>query len=55
VYTPTVEEHGWSASHTVVEVVVDDMPFLVDSVTMELSRQIRGKTMISLVERGYRV
>ncbi|MGH2908239.1 MAG: NAD-glutamate dehydrogenase, partial [Solirubrobacteraceae bacterium] len=25
--------------HTVVEVVCDDMPFLVDSVTMELSRQ----------------
>jgi glutamate dehydrogenase len=29
VFTPTVEEHGWSASgHTVVEIVVDDMPFL---------------------------
>ena len=42
VYTPTVDEHGWSASHSVVEVVVDDMPFLVDSVTMELSRQDRG-------------
>ncbi len=42
VFTPTVEEHGWSCSHTVVEVVTDDMPFLVDSVTMELSRQDRG-------------
>jgi glutamate dehydrogenase len=39
VFTPTVAEHGWSAGgHSVVEVVVDDMPFLVDSVTMELSR-----------------
>ncbi|GAA1547380.1 NAD-glutamate dehydrogenase [Nocardioides humi] len=39
VHTPTVAEHGWSAgSHSVVEVVVDDMPFLVDSLTMELSR-----------------
>ena len=37
VFTPTVEEHGWSCSHTVVEVVTDDMPFLVDSVTMELT------------------
>ncbi|HTU29952.1 MAG TPA: NAD-glutamate dehydrogenase [Solirubrobacteraceae bacterium] len=27
------------APHTVVEIVCDDMPFLVDSVTMELSRQ----------------
>ncbi|MBM7786247.1 NAD-glutamate dehydrogenase [Tenggerimyces flavus] len=42
VFTPTVEEHGWSCSHTVVEVVTDDMPFLVDSVTMELSREGRG-------------
>ncbi len=42
VFTPTVEEHGWSCTHTVVEVVTDDMPFLVDSVTMELSRQGRG-------------
>ncbi|GAA2754783.1 NAD-glutamate dehydrogenase [Actinopolymorpha rutila] len=42
VFTPTVEEHGWSCSHTVVEVVTDDMPFLVDSVTMELSRRNHG-------------
>jgi len=42
VMTPTLAEHGWSASgHSVVEVVVDDMPFLVDSLTMELSRQLR--------------
>ena len=39
VFTPTVDEHGWSADgHTVVEVVTDDMPFLVDSVTMVLDR-----------------
>ncbi|MDH6577190.1 NAD-glutamate dehydrogenase [Kitasatospora sp. MAP5-34] len=42
VYTPTVEENGWSCGHTVVEVVTDDMPFLVDSVTNELTRQDRG-------------
>jgi glutamate dehydrogenase len=42
VFTPTVGEHGWSAGgHTVVEVVTDDMPFLVDSVTMELNEQHR--------------
>ena len=42
VFTPTARGHGWSAGgHTVVEVVVDDMPFLVDSLTMELSRQLR--------------
>lgn len=38
-YTPKLDEHGWESGHTVVEIVTDDMPFLVDSVTMELARQ----------------
>ena len=38
VYTPRVEQHGWESSHSVVEIVNDDMPFLVDSVTAELRR-----------------
>lgn len=42
VHTPSVEENGWTCSHSVVEVVTDDMPFLVDSVTNELTRQGRG-------------
>ncbi|MDN3028704.1 NAD-glutamate dehydrogenase [Streptomyces sp. S.PB5] len=42
VLTPTVEENGWQCSHSIVEVVTDDMPFLVDSVTNELTRQGRG-------------
>ncbi len=47
VFTPTVAEHGWSAGgHTVVEVVTDDMPFLVDSVTMELNEQNREVHMV---------
>jgi glutamate dehydrogenase len=38
VFTPSVSGNGWSAGgHTVVEVVTDDMPFLVDSVSMALS------------------
>ncbi len=42
VLTPTLADEGWSAGgHSVVEVVTDDMPFLVDSLTMELSRQLR--------------
>ena len=36
---PPPRTPGWSASgRSVVEVVTDDMPFLVDSVTMELNR-----------------
>ena len=47
VFTPTVSEHGWAANgHTVVEVVTDDMPFLVDSVTMELNEQNRFVHMV---------
>ncbi len=44
VFTPTVPDHGWSAAaHTVVEVVTDDMPFLVDSTTMALAED--GRTV----------
>jgi glutamate dehydrogenase len=39
VYNPRADEHGWSSPHTVIEIVNDDMPFLVDSVTMEVNRQ----------------
>jgi glutamate dehydrogenase len=47
VLSPSLAEHGWSSRHTVIEVVNDDMPFLVDSVTMEISRQ--GLTMQLIV------
>ena len=46
VYTPTVEEDGWSCGHTVIEIVTDDMQFLVDSVISELSRQDRGLHLV---------
>ncbi len=38
VYNPRAEDHGWASAHTVIEIVNDDMPFLVDSVTMEVNR-----------------
>ncbi len=38
VSNPTAEGDGWSSGHTIVQVVTDDMPFLVDSVTGELDR-----------------
>jgi len=46
VYNPDPERDGWSSPHTVVEVVSDDMPFLVDSVTMELGRQGHGIDLV---------
>ncbi|MGH6720450.1 MAG: NAD-glutamate dehydrogenase, partial [Alphaproteobacteria bacterium] len=38
VFNPTIEEHGWLSTHTIVEVVTDDMPFLVDSVVNALNQ-----------------
>jgi glutamate dehydrogenase len=37
-YNPQTERDGWQSTHTVLEIVNDDMPFLVDSVTMEINR-----------------
>lgn len=39
VYNPGFDEHGWHSTHTVVEIVHDDMPFLVDSVSSDLNRR----------------
>jgi glutamate dehydrogenase len=35
-FNPAPETDGWTSAHTIVETVVDDMPFLVDSLTMAL-------------------
>ena len=32
-FNPTCKQHGWESPHTVLQIVNDDMPFLVDSVT----------------------
>ncbi|WP_286238141.1 NAD-glutamate dehydrogenase [Neptuniibacter halophilus] len=37
VYNPDLEQHGWRANHTVIEILQQDMPFLVDSVRMALN------------------
>ncbi|MFN7695654.1 MAG: NAD-glutamate dehydrogenase [Burkholderiales bacterium] len=36
---PNVGEDGWASRHSVLEIVNDDMPFLVDSTTAEINRQ----------------
>ncbi|WP_250440504.1 NAD-glutamate dehydrogenase [Caballeronia sp. AZ1_KS37] len=53
VYNPNLEQHGWHSDHTVVEIVNDDMPFLVDSVTMELNRL--GLALHSAIHPVFRV
>src|SRR5947207_11000213 len=37
-FNPTAEANGWALEHTAIEIVNDDMPFLVDSVSAELHR-----------------
>ena len=39
VLSPSVAEDGWASRHSVIEIVNDDMPFLVDSTTTEINRQ----------------
>src|SRR5580765_143611 len=46
VFNPEVEEHGWTSGHTVVQIVTDDMPFLVDSVSAELQRAGRSVYLV---------
>ena len=38
VFNPEVSKNGWKSSHTIIEVVVNDMPFLVDSLRIALGR-----------------
>ena len=37
VYNPSMAEHGWKSPHTIIEIITDDVPFLVDSVTGNLN------------------
>ncbi len=38
VFNPTLAEDGFVSEHSVIQIVHDDMPFLVDSVTMAVNR-----------------
>ncbi|GAA0396464.1 NAD-glutamate dehydrogenase [Acrocarpospora corrugata] len=46
VFSPMLEDHGWDPGHSVVQIVTDDMPFLLDSVTTELDRHGLGTHLI---------
>ncbi|MDB5871194.1 MAG: NAD-dependent glutamate dehydrogenase, partial [Ramlibacter sp.] len=39
IFGPTQAEDGWSSRHSVIQIVNDDMPFLVDSTSLEINRQ----------------
>jgi glutamate dehydrogenase len=46
VYNPDPDRDGLGSPHTAVEVVSDDMPFLVDSITMALGREGHGIDLV---------
>ncbi|QAX81952.1 NAD-glutamate dehydrogenase [Candidatus Pseudomonas adelgestsugas] len=56
VYNPDYERHGWQSTHTAVEVLHCDLPFLVDSVRTELNRRSYSihtlQTTVFNVRRG---
>src|SRR6202140_2421869 len=68
VFNPTLREHGFTSPHTVIEMVNDDMPFLVDSISLSLTQRALtlhflthpvfavardgAGTLVSLRERG---
>ncbi len=47
VFNPTLAEDGFVSEHTIIQIVHDDMPFLVDSVTMAVNRL--GRTALWIV------
>src|SRR5882757_405653 len=68
VFNPSLREHGFTSPHTVIEMVNDDMPFLVDSIGLALTQRAltlhflthpvfavardSSGTLLSLRERG---
>jgi glutamate dehydrogenase len=38
IFNPTQEKDGWQSKYTIIEISHDDMPFLVDTVRMEINR-----------------
>src|SRR5580692_7616067 len=53
VFNPTLREHGYTSPHTVIEMVNDDMPFLVDSINLALTQ--RALTLHFLTHPVYAV
>ncbi|MBE9609478.1 NAD-glutamate dehydrogenase [Chitinilyticum piscinae] len=52
---PELSEHGWQSRHTVVDLVINDMPFLVDTISMAIARQgLKIHLIIHPVMRGIR-
>src|SRR5262245_36148702 len=47
VFNPSFDDHGFESRHTIVQIVNDDMPFLVDSISNELNRREIGVHLLA--------
>lgn len=54
VFNPQFEQDGWQSTHTIIQIVADDMPFIVDSVRMELER-LKLTTHLMIFSGGIKV
>lgn len=50
VFNPSKEKDQWQSPHTIVEIIHNDIPFLVDSIRMELTRL--GYTIHLIIHSG---
>ena len=50
VFNPDIESDGWHTTHTVIELMMQDMPFIVDSMRMEMNRL--GYTVQLMIHMG---
>ncbi len=50
VFNPEVETHGWQSIHTIIEIGTEDMPFLIDSISIALNR--RGSNAHLIIHIG---
>ncbi len=50
IFNPQLKEDGWQSKHTVIQAGTDDVPFLVDSMRMELNRL--GLTIHLMIHMG---
>jgi len=46
VFNPNMETDGWESQHTIIEMLNDDMPFLVDTATLTFSEMKLGVHLI---------
>ncbi|WP_374321667.1 NAD-glutamate dehydrogenase [Pseudoxanthomonas kaohsiungensis] len=57
VFNPTLKANGWESAYTVLQIVNDDMPFLVDSVSMALAEMgvgvhVLGHPLVRIARDG---